>query len=369
MQRGYHVLLEKPMATCEEDCRALVRTSEETGKLLQICHVLRYAPLYATIKQILDAGEIGEVVTIQHSENVSFWHFAHSYCRGHWRNVAQSSPLILAKSCHDLDLLFWFAGAEPNWLASTTRPNQLCESNKPEGAPEYCIEGCPHAASCPYDAVSFYRDLDAFVLDFAHTAHPPMLGRAIRIAGRMRAWLARHGPGWLEKRLRWRYWPVSVMTADTSPAGVDQALRTSRYGRCVYQVPDNDQVSSQSVSVVFDNGVNASFTLNTTSYREGRETRIDGTQGSLRAGFYNGERFIEVYAHKSGETRRERLSGRRAAAHGGGDYRLFGDFLAAVRGEVSPRTTARESLSSHLMAFAADRSQRDGVAVKLSGNI
>jgi len=148
LERGYDVLLEKPMALCETDCERLAEASERSGKLLQICHVLRYAPLYQAIKQVVDSGELGEIVTIQHSENVSYWHYAHSYCRGHWRNRGESSPMILAKSCHDLDLLYWLAGSPPVRLTSIERGTQLCEKNVPADAPEYCIEGCPHADAC-----------------------------------------------------------------------------------------------------------------------------------------------------------------------------------------------------------------------------
>ena len=99
LRQGWHVLLEKPMAVREADCRALVEAAESAGKLLQICHVLRYTELYGGIKDVIDSGEIGDVVTIQHSENVSYWHYAHSYCRGHWRNVAESSPLRPRPGC------------------------------------------------------------------------------------------------------------------------------------------------------------------------------------------------------------------------------------------------------------------------------
>ncbi len=366
LRQGYDVLLEKPMAVREEDCHELVRVSEEQGALLQICHVLRYAPLYQEIKRIIDSGELGDLITIQHSENVSYWHYAHSYCRGNWRSSEQSSPMILAKSCHDLDLLCWFSDSEPIRLASTGQPNRLHSENKPEGAPLQCIEGCPHAPDCPYDAVAFYRDLRPLMEDLGRSEWPPGMGRAYSLGGRLRARLARSPTGWLARWMRWRGWPVSVMTEDNSLAGVEQALRTSRYGRCVYQVGDNDQVSSQSVSLSFAKGINASFTMHSTSDREGRETRIDGTRGSLRAGFYHAERFIEVSDHKTGRTRKLRPGASGPVAHGEGDGRLFEAFLEAVRRGGEPITTARESLWSHRMAFAADRSRREGVVVEFS---
>lgn len=346
LEAGHAVLLEKPMAPTETECEELVRTATRTGNILQVCHVLRYAPLYAAMKQVVEAGEIGDVVTIQHSENVSYWHYAHAYCRGNWRNRKASTPMILAKSCHDLDLLFWLAGAAPRRLTSLERPTELCEANAPPGAPERCVDGCSHADTCPYDAVAMYRDVSPVLLDVRKRTHeePAFDGDVPRAAG-------------------WKGWPVSVITDDLSREGVDRALRESRYGRCVYRVGDNDQPSSQHVGIAFGNGVNASFTMHSTSHREGRETRIDGTRGSIVAGFYNVETWLRVHDHKSGRSRDVELPAA-AGTHGGADPRLFRAFLAAVRGETPPITSAAESMWSHRMAFAADRAAREGSVVE-----
>lgn len=347
MERGYHVLLEKPMAVDEARCEALVAASQRTGRLLQVCHVLRYAPLFEAIKYVIDSGEIGEIVTIQHSENVSYWHYAHSYCRGNWRNRAESSPMILAKSCHDLDLLYHLAGAPPRRLTSLERPTLLCADNAPEGAPAYCIEGCRHAETCPYDAVAMYQHLTPLLLDLK----------------RQSDWRAIDAAADPPRATGWKGWPISAITTDPSPEGVEHALRTTTYGRCVYRVGDNDQPSSQNVDIQFANGINASFTMHSTSHREGRETRIDGTRGSLAAGFYNSEQLLTVSDHKSGRTRRVELA-LESGTHGGADARLFAAFVSALRGDSLPLTTASESLWSHRMAFAADRAAREGKLIQ-----
>ncbi len=368
MQQGYHVLLEKPMALCEADCRRLVEVSEKTGRILQVCHVIRYAPLFVALERTIRSGELGDVVAIQHSENVSYWHYAHSYCRGNWRNVAESSPMILAKSCHDMDLLYWLAGAEPDRLSSLARPTELCAENVPDGAPLHCIDGCAHAQSCPYDAVAMYREMLPMLRDLEKTARPMLLGELFRLVRRWRPLLEKMPFEALRKSAHWTGWPVSVISDDVSPAGIDRALRSTRYGRCVYRVGDNDQVSSQTVSVLFSNGVNASFSMHSTSHREGREIRVDGTRGSAVGRFYLLEQRLDVSDHKTGAVRTVKypLS---FAPHGGGDFRLFAGFLAAVRGEAEPVTSARESLQSHLMAFAADRAQREGVVMEFAGGI
>ncbi len=353
LELGYHVLLEKPMATDEGDCERLVAASERTGRLLQICHVLRYSPLYRAVKEVIDSGELGEIVTIQHSENVSYWHYAHSYCRGRWRNRGESSPMILAKSCHDLDLLCWLADSVPSRLTSLERPTQLCEANAPEDAPEFCVEGCPHAASCPYDAVAMYRDMSPLLLDLRIRTRPPATTTSQAPEAEPSDELG------LPKAKGWKGWPLTAVSHDITPKGIERALRESRYGRCVYRIGDNDQPSSQNVDVLFENGVNASFTMHSTSHREGRETRIDGTRGSLVAGFYTVEHFVDVTDHKTGRLRKVPLE-RTAGAHGGSDPKLFAAFLAAISGETAPLTSAQESLWSHRMAFAADRCAREG---------
>jgi len=350
LERGYHVLLEKPMATREADCVRLVEAAEKSGRLLQICHVLRYAPLYEAIKQVIDSGELGEVLTIQHAENLSYWHYAHSYVRGHWRNRGASSPMILAKSCHDLDLLYWFAGAAPARLTSLERPTELCAANAPPDAPDFCIEGCGHASACPYDAVAMYRDLSPILLDLKMQTRP--------IEGAQELEAAAASGDALPKASGWTGWPVSVLGRDPTPEAVERALRESRYGRCAYRVGDNDQPSSQSVGVLFANGVNASFSMHSTSYREGRETRIDGTRASLVSGLYTLEQSAELIDHKTGRRRRLPLTAP-TGLHGGADPRLFRAFLRALRRDGEVATSARESLWSHRMAFAADRCARD----------
>jgi len=348
LERGYHVLLEKPMAVTEADCERLVEASERAGRVLRICHVLREAPLYRAIKHAIDSGELGEVITIQHSENVSYWHYAHSYCRGHWRNRSESSPMILAKSCHDLDLLHWFAGEAPTRLTSIERPTQLCEANAPPDAPELCIDGCPHSETCPYDAVAIYRDLTPLLLDLRKRSRPSPDESPAEDVPKANGW-----PGW----------PVSVITDDTSPEGVERALRETRYGRCAYRVGDNDQPASQQVDIQFGNGVVASFTMHSTSHREGRETRIDGTRGTLVAGFFNVEQHATIFDHKSGRQRELPIDSF-AGRHGGSDFALFRSFLASIQGQAPADSPARDSLWSHRMAFAADRCARESVVAR-----
>ena len=131
LNKGYHVLLEKPMSNREDECRAIADAARKSGKILSVCHVLRYAPFFRTIKQLIDTDVLGEVVSISLIENVAYWHFAHSFVRGNRRNEAESSPMILAMSCHDMDILVWLMGRR-------------------------CSDGCPHRKECVYEDRKLY---------------------------------------------------------------------------------------------------------------------------------------------------------------------------------------------------------------------
>lgn len=360
LDAGYHVLLEKPMALDEDDCVRLVEAAEAAGRVLAVCHVYRYAHLFARLQEVIDSGELGDVVAIQQSENVAYWHYAHSYVRGHTRR--SSVPWLLQKSCHDLDLIAAMAGAPAAEVSSFLRPTLLTGANAPAGAPEHCIEGCPHARSCPYDAVSIYRDLDPVLGDLAMAERPRGLATLAAATRTLRPWLLRAPVPALRERLQWWRWPVSAVTDDHTQAGLDRALRTTRWGRCVYKVGDNDQPSAQAVSIRFANGVLASFTLQSSSYRSMRQVRVDGTRGSAFGELHALGGSLRVADHKSSRVRSIPVPVA-YDGHGGGERPLFVDFLDAVRTGSEPRVSARESLESHRIAFAAMESAASGRVV------
>jgi hypothetical protein len=212
--------------------------------------------------------------------------------------------------------------------------------------------------------VALYLDQAPLLRDVAQTRHPRWLGWALRAALVARPLLERLPVRALRREARWGQWPTSTISDDTSEAGLRRALAEERYGRCVYRVGDNDQVSSQSVGVRFRNGVNAHFSMHSTSHREGRTIRIDGTRGSIVGAFHSFEQFFEVFDHASGRRRRQRFRAS-GSGHGGGDHALFRGFLEAIAGRREPETSARESLTSHLMAFAADAAARGLGEVRL----
>ncbi len=178
MQKGYHVLLEKPMATTAKACRQLVEASETFDRQLHICHVLRYTQHFQKMREIIQSGALGDVIDVAQRENVSFWHMAHSYVRGNWRNSQQASPMILAKCCHDFDILLWMLDRDCQWLSSSGALIHFRAENAPEGAPERCSDGCPVGETCIYNAAWIYQELTPMWRTFAETAEGWQAGAA-----------------------------------------------------------------------------------------------------------------------------------------------------------------------------------------------
>ncbi len=368
LNAGYHVLLEKPMATTPEDCRLLVRTSEETGKQLHICHVLRYTKHFRTMKEIVQSGRIGEVINFSHRENVSWWHMAHSFVRGNWRNREESSPMILAKCCHDLDLLVWILGRQCQYLSSMGSLRHFRPENAPPGAPERCLDGCPSSQTCQYYAPFIYIDLIPLWRSIREGASgfPKAVIDAQLGAPAVVETLGKLIPA-LKQVSRYEGWPRSVVTSNPTPERLRQALANdSPYGRCVYHC-DNDVVDHQVVSMWFDGDISATLTMHGHAHSESRATRIEGTKGTLLAYFGLGGAWIETIDHLSGKREKLNTSSDPTSGHGGGDARLAAAFIESVRSgnTASALTGAREALESHLMAFAADQARRQSAIVHL----
>lgn len=360
LSEGLHVLLEKPMATTLEGLARIENSAAQSRGTLTICHVLRYSEVFRTIQERLQAGDIGEILSIFHAENVAYYHMAHSFVRGNWGNSNTSSPMILAKSCHDLDLLCWFTGSRPEWVASTAERSFFRRERAPEGAPERCTDGCPVADSCKYEAVMTYRDgipLRQAIAKSGHTLAPA--ARVSLAAPRLAAVL----PG-LRRYAVWSEWPTSTITGNTTGEGIMKALREGPYGRCVYRC-DNDQPDHQETIIRFASGATASFRMHGRSHEEGRTLRIDGTEGTLRAKF-GAQNRIEIHRH--GEVKARRISlGSGGPGHGDADMQLMEDWAGIFSGKPMP-TSASESLASHRLALAAEQAARTGKAVDLDDN-
>ena len=327
-EKGYHILLEKPMAPTEADCRRIIQAVEDRGDIhFAVCHVMRYTRYTQILKDIVEAGRIGGVVNVQHIEPVGYWHQAHSFVRGNWRKEGESSPMLLAKSCHDIDWLRYIVARPCMRVSSFGSLFHFRKSNQPGGAADRCVE-CGVEADCPYSARKIYMGMIA------------------------------------EGRTGW---PLDVLVdGEVNAETITRALREGPYGRCVYAC-DNDVVDHQVVNMEFDGGATASFTMTAFNLAVGRKTRIHGTRGEI----YGDGRNITVTDFLSDDS--ETIDTAAADAtisggHGGGDDRIMGAFLAAVSGDDPSMILSgpRETLETHLAVFAAERARRNGRVETLS---
>jgi predicted dehydrogenase len=359
LEAGYAVLLEKPMATTPADCVRLVRTAERTGGLLQICHVLRYTSFFSTLHEIVTSGRLGDVITVEHRENVVYWHMAHSFVRGNWRRRDATSPMILAKCCHDLDILVWNLG-RCKQLSSFGSLRHFRPENAPPGAPARCTDGCPAADACPWYAPRLYLDL----IPLMHVARRSpsrweRLGAALTLERpTLTSALRRLIPA-VDSALDYRDWPISAISEDTSREARRRALEEGPYGRCVYHC-DNDVVDHQVVNLQFESGASGVLAMQGHAHQEARTMRYEGTRATLRGKFaYGLDDTLEIHDHRTGRVERIDLGSTSASVtgHGGGDEGLMAAFVRAARGGSGGLTSGRESLESHLMAFAADQAR------------
>ncbi len=346
LEKGYHVLLEKPMALTREECGKLVAASHSTGLTLNICHVLRYTRFFSTIKSILSKGILGDIYTMYHAENVSYYHMAHSYVRGNWSRSDEASPMILAKCCHDMDLIAWLADSRPKYISSFGRLSHFNAENAPDNAPLRCTDGCPAATTCKYASVDTYLYGKHIKMGIMKT-NATLLSLAARFMLRFPGVL-KHIPG-LSILSPWSVWPTSTITQDLSKEGIMTALREGPYGRCVYHC-DNDQVDHQETIIEFENGMTAALKMHGHSEMEGRTLRIDGSKGTLRGRFGGGGR-LEVHLHETGKKITYPVK-TDLIGHSEGDAGIMENFINVLNGGKG-LTTADDSILSHEMAFAA----------------
>lgn len=321
LKKGYHVLLEKPISPKPEECAGIAGTAMEYGRHVQVCHVLRYTPFFQEIKRILDSGRIGEVVTIQAMENVQYWHQAHSYVRGNWAREENASPMILAKSCHDMDILLWLAGKKSRYVSSYGGLYLFRPEKAPQGAARRCMDGCKVKGSCPYDAEKIY-----------------LTDRLLQ-----------------GKKL----WPVNILNIHPTEENIRQALREGSYGKCVYYA-GNDVVDHQVVNVELEDGVTINFTMSAFTSTGGRTMKIMGTLGDVEAHMDENMIRIGVFGEEPYMVDVKELA-EDFSGHGGGDFRMVEELLDDILEEKQPGcglTNIDKSVESHYLAMAAEESRR-----------
>ncbi len=323
LKKGYHLLLEKPISPSLEECREIAALAKEKQRHVVVCHVLRYTPFFTQLKKIIDSGRIGEIVTIQAIENVGYYHQAHSFVRGNWRNSDLSSPMILQKCCHDMDILLWLSGRHINRVSSFGDINLFKEEKAPAGAAKRCLDGCKAKENCPYDAEKIYITDDLTGVAKGKTA-----------------------------------WPNNVLTMYPTEESVRKALEEGPYGRCVYHC-DNNVVDHQVVNLELDDKSTISFTMSGLTSKQYRYLKIMGTMGDIEADMDSN--LIEVVEFgKEKEVIDISALGLDLSGHAGGDMRMVEDLLKLVNGDSangSGLTSIQHSLESHLACFASEYSR------------
>ncbi|MCC6288135.1 MAG: Gfo/Idh/MocA family oxidoreductase [Chitinophagaceae bacterium] len=312
LEAGYDVLLEKPIALTETECRLIFDKAKSTGRIVGVCHVLRYSPYFRQLKEIISAKAIGDIVSVQHMEPIGYAHMAHSYVRGNWHNSEKTSPIVLAKSCHDTDILRWLINEPIENIQCFGGLKLFRKENAPAGSKPRCTDDCAVESTCPFSALQiYYRDRKRlYVFDLP------------------------------ERRRNWDYIIL-------------KKLKTTDYGRCVFDM-DNDQPDHLTINMRFGNNITAAFSMEGLTSYEGRRTSIMGTKGDITGN-------METYTITDFRTGQKTTWSLKTDFHGGGDHRLVKDWVQAVGHKNAQilSSTIDVSVVSHLMAFAAERSRRN----------
>jgi predicted dehydrogenase len=312
MSRGWAIFVEKPFCVNAEEMIRVHDATKDYENILIVCHQMRLTPVYKTIKSLIDSGDYGEVVCIQHSENLSWHHMAHSFVRGFFKND-RLTPMLLAKSCHDLDLLVHLTGRRAVKVASFGSLNYFRKENCPPDAPEFCLDGCPHADSCPYDVLKIY---------FNEETDPAY---------------------------------IRQMGVVESKGQLLELMKSNDFGRCVFQC-DNNVVDNQVVQLELEGGIHVSFTMCGHNGIERRMTKISMTNGEIE---YTGMG-PEIRATRFEPHMVDDITLHIKGTHGGGDRAIMDNFIdAIVTGDKGNLLTPmRDSLEGHLLVFAAEEARR-----------
>ncbi len=320
---GYDVLMEKPITDDEAECYALIEAQKKYGGRVFVCHVLRYAPAFVRVGELLEQGVVGRLVSIQAIEQVAYWHQAHSYVRGNWRKESTSTPMILAKCCHDLDLLQYYAKSACKSVSSVGDLTYFTKANAPQGAASRCVD-CKDKNSCPYSATRIYVD------NFKANGCPENV------------------------------WPYNVLTPvlPLTVEALQKAVEEGPYGKCVFDC-DNDVVDHQFTQMTFENGVKASLLMTAFTAGGFRIMKFYGTLGELvfdeSKGIIEVKRFGEPQEVIDVKTLEEG-----GYAHGGGDLALITKLYEILCNDDGTGTSLVESLESHLMGICAEKSRKAG---------
>ena len=313
IEAGCHVLLEKPIAQTLEECQAIGEAARKKGVLVSVCHVLRYHPYFMKVKELVDSGELGHIISINHRTSVGVDRAAHGFVRGIWRSERLSNPMLMSKCCHDIDFLLWLTKTPCRKLTSFGSLRWFKAKNAPEGSAERCID-CGVESHCPFSAVNLYQ---------------------VR-----RDWIAN----------------FDVPEGKTIDDVIEDQLREGLYGRCVYHC-DNDVVDHQIVSMEMESEVTINFSMDIFTLKDCRETHISLTEGEIDGD----ENRLRVRRFRGAEETVYDFSGlAHQPFHAGADLAIVADFIDAIRtGRRDLVTSIERSVESHRICFEAERSRKE----------
>jgi hypothetical protein len=320
IRKGYHCLLEKPIATTARECMEVAEAAKKAGVLVCVCYVLRYHPYYQKIKDVLDSGELGPIISGSHIENVGIDRMTHSYVRGIFSNSKKSTPLILEKCCHDIDMLIWLMNKHVTKVSSFGALSWFKAENAPEGSCERCID-CKIEQDCPFSAVDLYQRRKEWISNFV------------------------------------------VPNGETLDDVIENELREGRYGRCVYHC-DNDVADHQTVGLEMSGGVTIGMSIETLTRHDDRATKINCAFGEVFAG---GNSITVTHFSRSREEKFNFSETLNMPLHGNADLKIIEDFLQAVRDPQNHklRSPIEEALESHIVCFKIEESRQTGKTIEL----
>lgn len=311
---GYDLLLEKAIAQSWQECEDILIQTKKYNKIVAICHVLRYTPYFRKMKEVVESGRLGDVVSVQHLEPVEHIHMSHSFVRGNWRNSSESTPMILSKSCHDTDILRWVIGKSCKKVSSFGSLKHFREEDAPPGSTARCTDGCSYERKCIFSALKLYKEK--------------------------------------------KQWLHHLAIENNDDETILKALLEGPYGKCVYRT-DNDVVDHQIVNMEFEDDITVAFSMEALTHYGGRRTRIFGTRGDLIGD--ESQMVITDFLTGKQETWKPGKA-KEGSGHGGGDHGLVHDFIQAVS-QQDPAlltSTIEASMESHLMGFKAEESRLNG---------
>lgn len=316
LKLGYDILLEKPISPNPDECIEIAELAKQKERKVVVCHVLRYTPFYSSIKELLDSKILGDVVSVNQSENVGWGHFTHSFVRGNWRNSVQTSPIILAKCCHDLDIINWLVGDTCEKVSSFGSLSFYNKHKAPEGSADFCCN-CS-VKNCMYNSIDFYnRHHDTIIAPYGFK-----------------------------------------MTRENITAYFSD--KDNIYARCVFHC-DNDVCDRQTVSMVYQSGVCANLLVHGFADKTHRHIHIRCSNGELEGMLEDNKYRYKVFNEPEKEVDLNNILESQGSGHAGGDSRLFADFIDYVKDNKTAKglTSIDVSVASHLIADAAEKSRLD----------